>query len=120
MQRKNVLNIIIMRKVIYGLTAILIIGGVASLFFYSQSNALRLAPEILDNIEALTDEEVPSGTCGVAVWSGDSWMICVCNTSYEYAQSIYNDPEFAHLKGTPYLRWCCDSCGSTPYCGSGS
>ena len=75
---------------------------------------------VLENIEALTDEEIPSGTCGVAVWSGDSWMICVCNTSFEYAQSIYNDPAYAHLKGTPYLRWCCDSCGDTPYCGSES
>jgi hypothetical protein len=53
-----------------------------------------------------------SGTCGVAIWSGDSWMIG-CGLSKSYIDSIWD------LYSGP-KNWCCDSCSSTWYCGSGS
>lgn len=53
-----------------------------------------------------------AGTCGVAIWSGGpggSWMTG-CGMSKSEVMSFYS--EYSGPK-----NWCCDSCGSTWYCG---
>lgn len=52
------------------------------------------------------------GTCGFAVWTGDSYIIG-CSTSKSEAIDMFN-----HFTG--HGNWCCDSCGSTWYCGGGA
>lgn len=49
------------------------------------------------------------GTCGFAVWTGDSYIID-CTTSKQDAIHMVE-----HFTG--HGNWCCDSCGSTWYCG---
>lgn len=62
-----------------------------------------LSKEQMQNIKG-------GGTCGYAVWTGDSHIIA-CDVSKTEAQEMLN-----HF--TNHGNWCCDSCGSTWYCGS--
>lgn len=49
-----------------------------------------------------------TGTCGFAVWTGDSYIVS-CGVPKADAQDMV-----AHFTG--HGNWCCDSCASTWYC----
>jgi hypothetical protein len=50
------------------------------------------------------------GTCGYNVWAYGHWA-AECNVNYATVQRIIQ------VWGAENVWWCCDSCGSSSYCG---
>ena len=69
---------------------------------------IKTSSLLMENIEALTDNESGTGTCAMYAWIGDTWAT-LCNVSKEEALDEYN------WWSTPDKAWCCDSCSSSSW-----
>jgi len=103
-----------MKKSVLTASAVVFTLSVLSMICLGQIKKNRsISPLAAANVEALTCNEDKPGTCGSTAWTGDSWAT-ICNVAYCCAMDNYNWWE------TDMKFWCCDSCGETTYCGSGS
>ena len=100
-----------MKKLLFACSGIAMFLLSAVCFVLADRNEQTGSSLFLANVEALARfPEGDGGTCGYQAWTGDSWVIG-CNLSKEEMQEGYN------WWDTPYKNWCCDSCGSSSYCG---
>lgn len=101
------------------ITAVLISGALFTKSYMDLKNS-TLYSMLVENLEALTRGDTyvinhgEAGTCEMKYVNSDYDIVIRCNICFEQV-GYYFERE---AKPDEPFNWCCESCGSSTYCGS--